>query len=79
MQFQKRPYKRHVRLSKQIKENASILNLVEMWKEEETRIKMINMAEKRKTLIKKEVDQLTTMDEIKCKILGLSLDEGTDG
>jgi len=71
--------KRSDKMKNQLAGNASILNLVEMWKEEETRNKMIKMAEKRKDLIKKEIDQLTSMEEIKCKILGLSLDEGSNG
>ena len=45
--------KRSDRLSKQIKENASILNLVQMWKAEESRKKLIKIAETRKRLLKK--------------------------
>ena len=37
--------KRSDRLSKQVQENASILNLVETWKEEESRKELIKMAE----------------------------------
>tara|TARA_R100000008_G_scaffold86663_1_gene80736 strand:+ start:9595 stop:10686 length:1092 start_codon:yes stop_codon:yes gene_type:complete len=71
--------KRSARLSKQIKEHASILNLVEMWKDEENRKKMIHLAEMRKKAIKEEVDRLTDMDEIKARIMGLSEEEAIDG
>ncbi len=71
--------KRSDRLSKQVKENASILNLVQMWKEEESRKKMIHLAELRKEVIKEEVERLSSMDEIKCRIMGLSEDEALDG
>ncbi len=71
--------KRSDRLSKQIKENASILNLVEMWKDEESRKKMIHLAEMRKEVVKEEIEKLSSMDEIKCRILGLGEDEALNG
>lgn len=71
--------KRSDRLSKQIKENASILNLVQMWKEEESRVQLLKLAERRKAMVKNEIDRLSTMDEIKCRILGISEDEVLNG
>lgn len=71
--------KRSERLSKQVKETASIINLVQMWKEEESRAKLIKMAEMRKKTVEKEIDRLSSMDEIKCKILGISKDEILNG
>ena len=71
--------KRSEKLSKQVKETASIINLVQMWKEEESRQKLIKMAEMRKQIIEKEIDRLSSMDEIKCKILGISKDEILNG
>jgi hypothetical protein len=71
--------KRSDRLSKQVKETASILNLVQMWKEEESRSKLIKMAEMRKQVVEKEIDRLSSMDEIKSKILGISRDEILNG
>jgi hypothetical protein len=71
--------KRSERLSKQVKENASILNLVEMWKQEESRQKLIKMAELRKSVIKKEIERLGTMDELKSKILGISEEDILNG
>jgi hypothetical protein len=71
--------KRSEKLSKQVKENASILNLVQMWKEEESRVKLIKMAEMRKQVIEKEIDRLSSMEELKCKILGISKEEILNG
>jgi phosphoenolpyruvate carboxylase len=71
--------KRSDRLKKEIKENASILNLVEMWKDEESRKKMIHMAELRKKSIKDEIERLSNMDEIKARILGMTEDEAING
>jgi hypothetical protein len=67
--------KRSERLSKLVKDNASILNLVQLWKEHETRSQIIKLAEKRKSLVKNEIDRLSSMDELKCRVIGLSEDE----
>ena len=37
------------------------------------------MAEMRKQLVEKEIDRLSSMDEIKSKILGISRDEILNG
>lgn len=71
--------KRSDRLKNQIKENASILNLVQLWKEEESRKKLLKLAELRKQVIKEEGERLSSMDEVKCRILGLSEDEVLNG
>lgn len=71
--------KRSDKLKKQIGENASILNLVQLWKEEESRKKLIKMAEKRKESLKNEIEKLSTMDEIKAKIMGISDEEIING
>jgi len=71
--------KRSDRLSKQIKQNASILNLVQMWKEEESRKKLLEMAEARKKTLKKEVGKLATLDDVKARIMGITEDEVLNG
>ena len=71
--------KRSDRLSKQIKQNASILNLVQMWKDEESRQKLLDMAESRKKVLKKEINKLATIDDIKARILGISEEEILNG
>lgn len=67
--------KRSTRLSKQIQENASILNLIQSWKSEETRKELMVHAEKEQAAISAEVDNLSTMSELKARILGLTKDE----
>ena len=67
--------KRSDRLKNQLKENASILNLVEMWKSEESRTKMIKLANLRKEAVSEEVEKLSSMDEMKARIMGISEEE----
>jgi hypothetical protein len=71
--------KRSDRLSKQVHDNASILNLVETWKDDESRKELIKMAELRKKTIKQEINKLTTMDEVKARIFGISTEEAING
>tara|TARA_B100000131_G_C18098345_1_gene604950 strand:+ start:48 stop:1187 length:1140 start_codon:yes stop_codon:yes gene_type:complete len=71
--------KRSDRLSKRISNNASILNLVEAWKDEESRKQMIQLANMQKETLEGEVEKLADMDELKCRILGLSKDEALNG
>ena len=65
--------KRSTRLSKQVKATASILNLVEMWKDEESRQKMIQIAERRKKVIEKEIKVLGVC--LGLQIMGTSSEE----
>ena len=71
--------KRSQRMSKIMQESASILNLVELWKDEESRNKMIKIAELRKKNISTEIDRLSSMEEIKSRILGISEEEILNG
>jgi hypothetical protein len=71
--------KRSDRLSKQVHDNASILNLVETWKDDESRKELIKMAELRKKTIKDEINKLSTMDEVKARIFGISTEEAING
>jgi len=71
--------KRSDKLKHQIKENASIINLVQMWKEEDSRKKLLKLAELRKQAVSQEIERLCTMDEVKARILGLGKDEALNG
>jgi len=71
--------KRSDKLKSQIKANASIINLVEMWKEEESRKKLIKLAELRKKAVKGEIKKLSSMDEVKARIMGMGEDEVLNG
>lgn len=52
-------------------ENASILNLVFAWKQEEYRVKMIMLAEKQKEALAEEVEKMSSVEEWKAIIKGL--------
>jgi general stress protein 26 len=71
--------KRSDKLRKEIKDNASIINLVQLWKDEESRLKLIKLAELRKKVVRKEMDNLAGMDELKARIMGISQDEVSNG
>ena len=71
--------KRSDKLKNQINANASIINLVEMWKEEESRKKLIRLAELRKKSVKEEIKKLSSMDEVKARVMGISEDEVLNG
>jgi len=71
--------KRSERLANQVKDNASILNLVQMWKDEETRKEMIKMADMRREVLKGEIGRLSSMDDVKARIFGLTEEEVLDG
>jgi secreted Zn-dependent insulinase-like peptidase len=67
--------KRSSRLSKQIKENASILNLVQAWRHEENRMKLLKLGELEQKLVLEEVDKMMNMSEVRCLILGLNKED----
>ena len=50
-----------------------------MWKEEETRAKMLKLAELRKNVVSDEIKNLTSMDEMKARIMGISEEEVFNG
>jgi len=67
--------KRSERISKQIQENASILNLVQAWRFEENRIKLLKLGEREQLAVQNEAEKLMNMAEVRCLILGLNKDE----
>lgn len=71
--------KRSKRLEQKIQENASILNLVEAWKAQETRDQIIKVVEQQRDNLEKEIQRLDSMEEIKCRILGISASEVLNG
>ena len=50
-----------------------------MWKQEESREKLIKLAELRKKAVEEEVEKLTTIDEVKATIMGLTKEEALNG
>ena len=67
--------KRSKRLSKQIQENASILNLVQAWRFEENRVKLAKIGEREQEKVKNEAERLMNMSEVRSLILGLNRDD----
>ena len=63
------------KLSEEIKDKASLLNLVNLWKNETTRKEMIKIANERKDKLNGEIDRMENMDDLKIKILGISRNE----
>ena len=49
--------------------------MVKLWKEEESRKKLIQLAELRKKAVTDEVKKLADIDEVKARILGLDENE----
>lgn len=67
------------RLGNKIKENATILNLVNEWKSEESRLEIVELAEKRRESTKEEIGRLSSMDKLKAYIVGLDESEALNG
>lgn len=63
------------RLEKQLGANFSFLALVEAFQDKEERDKIVKMADMHNKLISNEWDRLETMDEMKARIMGISLRE----
>ena len=63
--------KRSVRISKLQKENASILNLVQAWRNEEWRVKLIKLGELEQVSVAKEYERIMSLDEVRAKLLGV--------
>ncbi|MDO8609361.1 MAG: hypothetical protein Q7R95_02345 [bacterium] len=70
---------RSKKMDGKLKDNATVLNLVEAWKQKDQRDKMIQLANKRKEKLSNEIDKLENMDELKVRILGISKDEILEG
>jgi hypothetical protein len=67
--------KRSDRIAQLRSANASILNLVQLWKEEKSRKKLLHLADARKQLLAKTVNELSELSEVKAMILGLNPEE----
>ena len=71
--------KRSEKISKELKDKASLLNLIAAWKQQESRQKIIQLADKKKDKLRKDIHELENLDEMKIRLLGLSEDEVVDG
>jgi hypothetical protein len=70
---------RSKRIAQRQDENASILNLVQAWKDEEKRKGIIALAEAQKKNLQEEAKKLSSMDELKAVIRGINIDEMVHG
>ena len=63
---------RSKRIQNNVQKNASILNLVQLFQEEEERLIMVKMAEMQKQSIEKEAETLEQMPDWKARVLGVN-------
>lgn len=70
---------RSKKIQERKQENASILNLVQAWKDEERRKGIIHLAEAQKQNLEGEARRLSSMDELKAVIRGVDIDEMVHG
>jgi hypothetical protein len=67
---------RSKRLQDRVAANSSMLNLVEAWKREDDRRKIIQMSErKQKAGLREEVERMSNMDALKSEIFGVSAED----
>ncbi len=67
--------KRSKRNEERMNANASILNLVDAWKQEEHRAELLALAELEKLADSQEADRLMDMDGVMALISGISKEE----
>lgn len=70
---------RSKRIAQRQDENASILNLVQAWKDEDRRKGIIALADAQKRNLHEEAKKLSSMDELKAVIRGINIDEMVHG
>ena len=63
---------RNDRMEGQKRGAMSVSQLVETWRDKQKRDRLIALAEKRKELVRSELDRLDTLDAFKCEIWGLN-------
>lgn len=70
---------RSEKLSEEIKDKATLLNLFNAWKNYESRQKILKLREAQKNNLRKELYEIENMDEMKQRVLGISIDQIIDG
>jgi len=70
---------RSEKMSAEIKDKATLLNLFSAWKNYESRQQILKVRQKQKDNLRKEIHEIENMDEMKMRVLGLSIDEIIDG
>lgn len=67
--------KRSARVSKVNQENYALTAFFQLWKDKEKRGIMLEIAKKRKLLVKEELDRLASLDELFAKVQGMGYDD----
>ena len=70
---------REKRLESHQSRHASVSNLVEIWRDEKGREEILALNDKYKDAVGEEIQRLSGMDELKCKIMGISEEEVLNG
>lgn len=71
--------KRSDRIQAKTDNGASITYFFDMWREQETRLKIIKMNELNRQALEKDIDNLMSMDEIICRVNGINKEEIMNG
>jgi len=67
--------KRSDRIKNRLNTSGSFLNVIDAWKQEETRKKMLKFAERRREALAQQIDEFETMDEMKAEFFGITREE----
>ncbi len=67
------------KLSDEIKDKASLLNLINAWRNYDSRQNLLKLAKEKKDNLRKEIHELANLEEVKMRILGLDIDEVLNG
>jgi len=70
---------RAARIKNKLETNKSFAHVIDAWKVEETRIKMLKFAEMRRSRMKESIDHYQSMDDMTAEIFGLTEEEVLDG
>ncbi len=71
--------KRSERMDSQVRQTASILNLVQLWKMEDSRKKLIAVGDQNRERLQDAIEELKTMEDIKARIMGIGPEELLNG
>ncbi len=77
--YEKLTQSRSTKLKDRLAKNASVLNLLELWQNQEKREALLEMAEKEREADEGEVKRLSNMDEVMALIAGLTDEEAENG
>lgn len=71
--------KRSDKMANQKGKQISIVDLVEAWKQEDERQKLVKFAEDRKEKLRRAIEEYNNMDDVRARIFGISQEEVLNG